>query len=224
MIVTPALGGTILGFDVDQKLYRRPAQRSAHERERKLHLRDRDVRSVNGQSHRDQEEKIRDLRRRRCHSGIIGSSVGLVKHQHSPTFDHLRLTFPVLNSAGGQSHHRRRLSPFKKTAEIESVSRNQDAAMNAFQVYDFATSMEYVFGSDVAQNKVGPVLQITSIPGIIGLNTATNTAVVAIANENDFGPPYIGQIALAHGKVKSFQGLGSGNVQGLAVDLPTILR
>jgi hypothetical protein len=78
--------------------------------------------------------------------------------------------------------------------------------------------MEYVFGTDVAKNTVGPVVQITSIPGIVGLNTSSNTAVVAVGNQNPFGPPSIAQISLAHGKVRSFQGIGSGNVQGLAVD------
>jgi hypothetical protein len=149
---------------------------------------------------------------------IVGSSVGLVEHQHSPTFDHLQMTFKVLNPLDGNQFTGSWLPPTKKTAEIWGVSRNQDAPENAFQVFDFSKMMLYVYGSNVVQNTFGPVIQITSIPGIIGLNTKTNTAVVAVGDGNPFGPSYINQIDLAKGKVASFLGIGSGTVQGLAVD------
>ena len=57
--------------------------------------------------------------------GVVGTSVGLVEHQHSPTFDHLQMSFPVLNPLDGNQVTGSWLSPFKKTAEIEGVSRNQ---------------------------------------------------------------------------------------------------
>jgi hypothetical protein len=97
------------------------------------------------------------------------------------------------------------------------VSRNQGTSMNAFQFYDFSTMMEYVVGSDVAKNEFGPVVQITSVPGIIGLNTKTNSAVVMVGT-TDFGISYVDQIDVATGKIKSFAGIGSGQVMGIAVD------
>jgi hypothetical protein len=149
--------------------------------------------------------------------GVVGTSVGLVEHQHSPTFDHLQMSFPVLNPLDGNQVTGSWLSPFKKTAEIEGVSRNQGTSMNAFQFYDFSTMMEYVVGSDVAKNEFGPVVQITSVPGIIGLNTKTNSAVVMVGT-TDFGISYVDQIDVATGKIKSFAGIGSGQVMGIAVD------
>ena len=149
--------------------------------------------------------------------GVVGSSVGLVEHQHSPTFDHLRMTFPVLNPLDGNQVTGSWLSPFKKTAEIEAVSRNQGTPVNAFQVYDFTTMLEYVYGSNVAKNEFGPVVQIGSDRGIIGLNTNTNRAVLTVGT-SPFGIADINQIDLTTGKIESFPGIGSGQVLGIAVD------
>jgi hypothetical protein len=110
------------------------------------------------------------------------------------------------------------VTPEKKTAEIFGVSRNQGTPMNAFQVYDFTTMLEYVFGSDVAKDTFGPVVQIASYPGIIGLNTNTNTAIVPTSDGYPFGPSYMNQIDLSSGKITTFLGIGSGIVQGLAVN------
>jgi hypothetical protein len=150
--------------------------------------------------------------------GIVGSSVGLVEHEHAPSFDHLRMTFPVLNPLDGNQVTGYWVTPEKKTAEIFGVSRNQGTPMNAFQVYDFTTMLEYVFGSDVAKDTFGPVVQIASYPGIIGLNTNTNTAIVPTSDGYPFGPSYMNQIDLSSGKITTFLGIGSGIVQGLAVN------
>ncbi|HEY3637800.1 MAG TPA: hypothetical protein VGK90_06575 [Rhizomicrobium sp.] len=219
LVVKPALGGVIFGFDVDQNGTEGVLSEA-------LTTDDKGDCTYATETFDQSTGKVTVISKKkssRCGDddvtwGVVGSSVGFVEHQRSPTFDHLRMSFPVLNPLDGNSITGAWKSPFKKTAEIEAVSRNQGSAMNAFQVYDFATQMEYVFGSDVAKNKLEPVLQITSTPGILGLNTLTNTAVVTIGSENPFGPPTIAQIALAHDKVTTFQGIGSGTVQGLAVD------
>jgi hypothetical protein len=150
--------------------------------------------------------------------GIVGSSVGLVEHQHSPTFDHLQMTFLVLNPLGSNEVTGSWVTPEKKTAEIWGVSRNQGTPTNAFQVYDFPTQLLFVYGSDVAKNTFGPVVQITSTPGIIGLNTKTNAAILSVGDGDPFGPSYVYQLDLATGKTTSFLGIGSGQVMGIAVD------
>ncbi|HXM59618.1 MAG TPA: hypothetical protein VN950_02095 [Terriglobales bacterium] len=149
--------------------------------------------------------------------GIVGSSVGLVEHYHSPTFDDPELTFPVLNPLEGNQVTGDWLSPLKKKGEIEAVSSNQGTPVNAFQVYDFTTMLEYVYGSNVAKNEFGPVVQIGSDRGIIGLNTKTNRAVVTVGT-SPFGIADINQIDLTTGKIESFPGVGSGQVLGIAVD------
>jgi hypothetical protein len=110
--------------------------------------------------------------------------------------------------------------PTGKTSEIEAVSRNQGTPENAFQVLDLRNFMLYVYGSNVAANTFGPVMQIPdTMIGIIGMNTITNEAVLAIQSSQEFGPTTIVQANLGNGTVKMFSdGLGSGNIQGIAVD------
>lgn len=216
VFVHPALGGTIFGFDVDQNGTEGLLSEAI---------------GFGGCPYAtetfDQKtghiiKVVRKGKSKACGDddvtwGVVGSSVGLVEHQHSPIIDDLQMTFPVLNPLEGNQVTGSWLSPFKKTAEIEAVSRNQGTSMNAFQFFDFSTMLEYVVGSNVAENRFGPVVQITSTRGIIGLNTKTNTAVVTVA-DGVFGPSYINQIDLSGSKIKSFLGIGSGQVMGIAVD------
>jgi hypothetical protein len=217
VIVHPALGGVIFGFDVDQ---------NGSEGFLSEAVLSGDCPYATETFDQKTGKIIKVVRRGKsvgCGDddvtwGVVGASVGLVEHQHSPTFDHLRMNFPLLNPLDGNQVTGSWASPFKKTAEIEGVSRNQGTPMNAVQFYDFTTMMEYVVGSNVAKNELGPVVQITSIPGIIGLNTKTNNAVVMVGDGNPFGQSYVKQIDVAAGKIKSFLGTGSGQVMGLAVD------
>jgi hypothetical protein len=216
VIVHPALGGVIFGFDVDQNGTEGMLSEAV-------------LGNVCPYATETFDQKtgkiikvVRKGKSAGCGDddvtwGVVGSSVGIVEHQHSPTFDHLEMTFPVLNPLDGNQVTGSWLSPFKKTAEIEAVSRNQGTPMNAIQFYDFATMLEYVVGSNVAKNEFGPVVQITSDRGIIGLNTKTNTAVVTVGT-NPFGISDINQIDLTTGKIESFPGIGSGQVMGIAVD------
>jgi|SRR5271155_1787211 hypothetical protein len=217
VIVHPALGGVIFGFDVDQ---------NGSEGLLSEAVLDGSCPYASETFDQKTGKIIKVVRRGKSKGcgdddvtwGVVGTSVGLVEHQHSPTLDHLQMSFPILNPLDGNQVTSSWLSPFKKTAEIEGVSRNQGTPMNAVQFYDFAAMMEYVVGSDVAKNELGPVVQITSIPGIIGLNTNTNNAVVMVGDGNSFGQSYVKQIDLSTGKIKSFLGVGSGEVMGIAVD------
>jgi hypothetical protein len=217
VIVHPALGGTIFGFDVDQNGTEGLLSEAIGSGECPY------ATETFDQKTGKIIKVVRKGKSAGCGDddvtwGIVGSSVGLVEHQHSPTFDHLEMSFPVLNPLDGNQVTGLWVTPEKKTAEIWGVSRNQSTPMNAFQVYDFSTMLFYVYGSDVAKNTFGPVIQIGSYPGIIGLNTKTNTAVVLASDGNDFGASYVNQVDLTSGKVKTFLGIGSGQVMGLAVD------
>jgi hypothetical protein len=148
--------------------------------------------------------------------GVSGPSVGLVMHEHSITFDHVANTYLLLNPLEGNQI----TGPWNldnKAERVYGVSRNQSTPVNAFQVFNYLKQLEYVFGSDVAGNEFGPVVQLGSYAGIVGLNAKTNTAVLAGGGQ-PFGPSYVYQISLASGKVTTFLGIGSGMVQGIAVD------
>lgn len=213
VIVHPALGGTIFGFDIDQNGTEGLLSEStgcAYATE------------TFDQATGKIIKVVREGHPANCADddvtwGVAGSSVGLVEHQHVPSFDHLQMSFQTLNPLEGNQFTGYWTPPGKGTAYILGASRNQGTLINAYQVYDVDTAMLYVFGSDVAANKFGPLTQLASYPYVIGLNTRTNTAVLAGGGQPS-GPSYVYQVDLATGKVTSFLGIGSGIVQGLAVD------
>lgn len=217
VFVHPALGGTIFGFDIDQNGTEGLLSESG--------LGNNCVYATEtfDQATGDIIKVVRKGQSADCGDddvtwGISGTSVALVEHQHSPTFDHLHMSFQLLNPLSGNQFTSSWTPPGKGTAYIWGATRNQSTPVNAYQVYDVDTTKLYVYGSDVGGNKFGPAVQLTSTPWIIGLNSKTNTAVLAVGDNNPFGPSYITQVDLAKGSVSQFLGIGSGGVQGLAVD------
>jgi hypothetical protein len=152
--------------------------------------------------------------------GIAGTSVGLVEREHSPGIGQsLKVTEKTLHPLEGNTLNGSWTPPLNGNAYISSVSRNQGTTTNAYQVYDVKTERTYVFGSDVAKNTFGPVMQIDyDIYGYLGLNTKSNDAVLANAISS-YGPSEVTLANLTTGKITSFDiGLGSGQVMGIAVD------
>jgi hypothetical protein len=216
IFVTPALHGTILGFDIDQ---------NGSEGLLSEFITLNNGNDVYATETFDQATgKIIKIVRKGESSdgdcdvtwGVVGTSIGLVEHEHSISFEHVANTYQVLHpldanqltGAWDENNRARRVS---------GASRNQGTSVNAFQVFDYLKQNEFVFGSDVAGNQFGPSLQITTTPGIIGLNTLTNTAVLT-SYDSGFGATTVTMANLISGKVTNFQGIGSGIQQGLAVD------
>ncbi|MGA8489406.1 MAG: hypothetical protein WB711_03225 [Terriglobales bacterium] len=217
VIVHPKLGGVILGFDIDQNgsegllsevVLGNTCTWATETFDQKTGKIVQVVRKGKSVGCGDGDDT----------RGIVGTSVGLVEHSHEVTFDDPHYTFDELDPLSGNQFTGKWPAPGKTRFEIYGVSRNQGSPINAFQMLDLNNFMLYVFGSDVAKNTFGPVVQIGSYPGIIGLNTKTNTAVVLASDGNPFGPSYVNQVDLATGKIKSFLGIGSGQVMGIAVD------
>jgi hypothetical protein len=217
VIVHPALGGTIFGFDVDQNGTEGLLSESLTTAKDCLYATE-----TFNQSTGAIVKVVRKDVSKTCGNddvtwGVVGTSVGLVEHQRSPVFDELEMTFPVLNPLSGNKF----TGDWKlknKRDEIVAASRNQGTSMNAFQIFDFDTGMEYLIGSDVAANQIGPAIQVTSTYGIIGLNTNTGLAVVPIQIDGSYGPSNITQVDLTSGTQTMFTGIGSGQVLGLGVD------
>ena len=113
VIVHPALGGVIFGFDVDQNGTEGMLSEAV-------------LGNVCPYATETFDQKtgkiikvVRKGKSAGCGDddvtwGVVGSSVGIVEHQHSPTFDHLEMTFPVLNPLDGNQVTGSWLSPFKR--------------------------------------------------------------------------------------------------------------
>jgi hypothetical protein len=220
VVVHPKFGGTILGFDIDQSgsegllsEFNNVGNNCPYATETFSRATGKIVKVVS-------QGKGVNCETGEATWGIAGTSVGLVEHQFSPGIGRpLHTTGKTLNPLEQNQINGVWTPPFDKNAYIGEVSRNQGTAINAYQVYDVKTQLTYVFGSEVAKNSFGPVMQIPYlIYGYIGLNTKTNTAVLADPTA-PFGPSEIILAHLTTGKTTSFDiGLGSGEIMGIAVD------
>jgi len=158
--------------------------------------------------------------------GVVGSSVGLIEHDHVKTIFVTGRSYHIMNPLSANQYTGTWTPGFDANHIIMGVSRNQGTSINAFFVDDNVVNNPHnlVFGSDVASNKFGPMVKMTDpnftigVPPVIALDTKRNTAVIA----QDFGSPTsvpdIGLVDLTKGKFSHFTGVGFGFVNGIAVD------
>jgi hypothetical protein len=84
-----------------------------------------------------------------------------------------------------------------------------------------------LLSSNVPANTFGPLITVTH-PNFapnhspkLALDSAHNQAILAALGGNPFGPPTLGKVNLATGATTTFNGVGIGYVNGLAVDSET---
>ena len=115
---------------------------------------------------------------------------------------------------------------FDKNDIVIGVSRNQGNPIAAFLVLDniYPGFNNFVFGWNVPHNTFGPETVLFGadfepyLAPAFALDTKTNTAVLSQDAGCQYCTPEIGMLDLATGSFTSFPGLGSGTVNGLAVD------
>jgi hypothetical protein len=157
--------------------------------------------------------------------GVVGNSVGLVEHEHVISFLNVQRTFDVINPLKGNKITGKWTPPIGTQHLIKEVSRTQGAPGAAVFAYDNSGNfIPYVFSSNVAANKFGPVIHINdslnfgSTTPPMAYNTATNTAVLG-GGDGCFGcAPVMGLADLSKGTFTEFTGVGFGFVNGIAVD------
>jgi hypothetical protein len=161
--------------------------------------------------------------------GVVGSSVGLVEREHVVSFLHVRRTFHIINPLSANQFTGTWTPPIGQKHIINAVSRTQGTTNVAAFAEDVSGNFTpYVFSSNVAANTFGPLVKITdqdftsgSNPGL-AFNSTTNQAILGHATlGNPFGPPQIAQVDLTTRKFKKFTGVGTGDVNGIAVDPAT---
>jgi hypothetical protein len=157
--------------------------------------------------------------------GVVGTSVGLIEHEHVIKLLDVQRTFKVINPLSGNKYTGVWTPPLGKTHLLNQVSRNQGTVNNAVFAEDNSNSfIPWVFSSNVAANTFGPIVKITdsnnfgSVPPPIALNSATNVAVLG-GGPGCFGClPVIGMADLTKGTFTEFTGIGFGFINGIAVD------
>lgn len=157
--------------------------------------------------------------------GVVGTSVGLIEHEHVISLDHVQRTFETINPLSGNKFTGRWTPPIGTTHLLSEVSRTQGNQDNAVLAMDNSGSfITWVFSSNVAANTFGPIVKIKdslnfgSVPPPMALNTVTHTAILG-GGDGCYGClPVIGVANLTTGKFSEFTGIGFGFVNGIAVD------
>jgi hypothetical protein len=154
--------------------------------------------------------------------GIVGNHIGLGEYQQYPKKPYRREY--VVNPLDSKKFTGRWKPPIKNGYLLWAVSETQGTpVIAAYQSQ--AGVIPYVFSANVAANTFGP--QIPLIDNNIGqqpalaYNTKTNQAVLGYAGINPYTAPTISLMNLKDGKVVKFTGLGTGYIEGIAVDSVT---
>jgi len=159
--------------------------------------------------------------------GVVGNSIGLFEHEHVKGIYVVKRNYGVLNPLESNKITSVWTPPIGSEHIImpSGVSRNQGEPYNAVFAYDNSDNfIPYVFGTNVATNKFGPIVQITdsnnfgSVPPPMAFDTKTNQAILG-GGPGCFGcRPVIGIVDLVKGTFSEFVGTGFGFINGAAVD------
>lgn len=227
--VRTALGGFILGYDIDQ-----------HGNEgllaEALTLADRHhdvaVETFDQQTGRILRTKHvrRDSLSDYVTFGIFGASVGLVEFEHVTDLYVDRRVYHTMDPLDANHFTGRWTPPLHGTEGIITASAsNQDAGGAVMMGFknDLNDSASYVFWTDVGANTFGPLIRLNdsvfdwSHSPVVAIDTAHHRAVLASSNGCFGCHTRIGQVHLDSGKQLSVAGLGLGFVNGIAVDSST---
>jgi hypothetical protein len=157
--------------------------------------------------------------------GVVGSSVGLVEHEHEISLFNVQRTFEVINPLNGNKITGKWTPPIGTQHLIKEVSRTQGSPTAAIFAYDNSGNfIPYVFSTNVAANTFGPIIHIqdslnfASVPPPIAYNPLTKHAILG-GGDGCFGClPVMGVADLAEGTFTEFTGIGFGFVNGIAID------
>ena len=157
--------------------------------------------------------------------GVVGTSVGLVEHEHVVSFLNVQRTFHTINPLSGNKFTGTWTPPIGTKHLLKEVSRTQGSTNNAVFAQDNSGSfIPLVFSSNISANTFGPVIKITdslnfgSVVSPMAYNPLTNQAILG-GGDGCFGCfPVIGIADLGKGTFSEFTGIGFGFVNGIAID------
>jgi hypothetical protein len=164
--------------------------------------------------------------------GVVGASIGLVEREHVKGFFVDSRIFSVLNPLGTNKLTGTWTPSLAKDDIITAVTRSQGVPnVAALGFENGGDNHTFVFGSNVADNTFGPLVNLPDNPFFfsnspkIAYDSNKNRAVIAAADGAVGGPPpVIALVDLATGKLTQFSGVPGappfrqGFINGLAVD------
>lgn len=223
VIIQTALGGQVLGYDIDQ---------NGSEGVLSEWLETKTAMIIAIETFEQKTGKVKLIKKIQQPSyagdlitlGVVGTSVGLVERQWSNPYIY-KTTYDLLDPLDSNKISGHWTPGLRRVDNhIQEVSESQGSATTAVLGMNFKTFESFVFGANVATNISGPIVRLTdsvfnnaNYP-VMALDTATNQAVVAATNSGFFETPELAVADLTKGGFSEFAGLGNGEVNGIAVD------
>jgi hypothetical protein len=221
VFVNTALGGFILGYDIDQ---------SGTEGILAEALTLNDGRHTVAVETFDQRTgKILKILAQQTDSnndfvalGVYGNGVGLIEFEKVSGHIVSQRLYGTVNPLKSNHLSGTWTPPLTTNQFILAMGASQGASNTAVLAAQGFNSL--VFGSDVAANTFGPVFTLNdTIFGfndspVMAIDTQANQAVVVASDGGILSNPQLAEVDLATGNTVQFRGLGFGSVNGIAVD------
>jgi len=160
--------------------------------------------------------------------GIVGNSVALLEFEHVTNLYVDGRKYGTINPLNSNKIGPAWTPPLTKDDIISSVSEDQGVSNTAVMFFNNGGGFNsWVFSSNVAANTFGTPIEITNslfdenVSPVMAYDSATNQAVLGGGNGCFGCTTEIGTVDLATGAQTSFQGLGFGFINGIAVDPAT---
>ncbi|HTA22903.1 MAG TPA: hypothetical protein VK763_05175 [Terriglobales bacterium] len=229
IIVHSALGGFILGYDIDQTGTEGILSEAVALADGKANVAVETFDQKTGKTIKILSQQS-DSKNDFVTLGIFGNHVALTEFEHVTDLFVDKRLYGVSNPLNSNRITGKWTPPFKKADDIiSSMSASQgfsNAAVLGFQntVNNFSS---YVFSSNVAANTFGPVFKVSDPvfnfdnSPVLAFNSTTNQAVLGGSNGCFGCTTEIGMVDLTTGKLTEFEGLGFGFINGIAVDSAT---
>jgi hypothetical protein len=229
VVVNTALGGFILGYDIDQTGTEGILSESLDLSDGKSNVAVETFDQKTGKIIKIITEQ-KDTKNDFATLGIVGNSVALTEFEHVTNLFVDKRLYGVSNPLNSNKITGKWTPPFQAANDIiSSVSSSQGVPNAAVlgshnTVSDFSS---YVFSSNVAANTFGKVFKVAdpvfdgNHSPVLAYDSTTNQAVLGGSNGCFGCTTEIGMVDLTTGKLTEFRGLGQGFINGIAVDSAT---
>ncbi len=160
--------------------------------------------------------------------GIFGKSVGLAEYEHVTNLFVDKRVYGMLNPLNGNKFTSQWTPPLTKDDIILGMGVSQGSPMTGVFAFDNGgNGNSFVFSTNVAANTFGPIFTVNdpifnfNESPVMAYDSATNQVVLGSGNGCPNCSPEIGLVNLTTGEQTEFQGLGFGFINGIAVDPQT---
>ena len=221
-VVHTALGGAILGYDVDQNGTEGILAEYVSLGDGKNNVAVETFDQATGniiKVVKEQDDTYNDF----VALGVAGKHAGVVMYERSDGHEVSKRLYKLLDPLKKNKFTGVWSPPFNQSELLASISETQGSSSNAIEGFDNSGDFHtFLFSSEIAANTFGPRVDLTdslfdNAPPM-AFDSKNDKAVLAASIGCRTCAPTLALVDLVGGKVKEFAGLGLGTVNGIAVD------